>query len=247
MFFLIRHGERADFVNDPKEHKKVIVPCDPPLTTYGHQMAFETGEYLKIQLERFKLEKRCSLDAKIVLISSPFYRCLQTTKMIAKGVGLENLYSKNIFVEDAIGEYWSTICGLNKYTPQKRFFSNLNEQLEEELFSELKPQHNTFFDYEKNPVFKPHWEENMIKSKKRFLKVYETMTNTATESKNWDKIFVLCSHGISFDACRTHLDNNTYPDFCCIYLIEQDVKQSKEKGYMKYKQIIRNHYAYKKR
>jgi len=68
--YIIRHGEREDDVNPNWKSDR---PWDPPLTERGKRQALEAGEFL------------AGKNIKIVY-TSPFSRCLQTTKYVLKGI-----------------------------------------------------------------------------------------------------------------------------------------------------------------
>ena len=74
--FLLRHGEREDHIN-PKWRETAARPFDPPLSPVGIKQAEATAQYIKSNL---------SID---VLITSPFFRTLQTSHSIANSLGLK--------------------------------------------------------------------------------------------------------------------------------------------------------------
>src|SRR5688500_6656895 len=81
-FIVMRHSERSDRVGlIPKLHK-----FDPELTDYGKRQAYEMGEIIRKKL--FESEQNdFKLDpTKILFLSSPFARTLQTAKHFAKGL-----------------------------------------------------------------------------------------------------------------------------------------------------------------
>jgi broad specificity phosphatase PhoE len=104
MLFLIRHSERCDRVRDPIERAKIEYKYDMPITSKGEAIAFKTGKFMQTQLAKIRKAKSHSPEAKIVLVSSPYIRCIQTSKMIVKALGIENIDSSTIFIEDAIQE-----------------------------------------------------------------------------------------------------------------------------------------------
>lgn len=97
MFYLVRHGHRHDH-GSYHERETVNVTYDPKLTKIGEWMAFKTGMELIEEIGR---------DKEIMFISSPFYRCLQTSDFMLCGmISMEtNVYKDQIFVEDLIREH----------------------------------------------------------------------------------------------------------------------------------------------
>lgn len=65
MFYVIRHGERADLLTTTSEISEVVKPDDPPLTTAGHDQSYQTGLFLKSELEKFRQDPSYSPNAKI--------------------------------------------------------------------------------------------------------------------------------------------------------------------------------------
>ena len=212
---------------------------DPPLTALGHQMALKTGEYLKEQLEMMKHEKKCSENAKVVLITSPFYRCLQTSKMIALGLGIDNIQNQDLLVEDAIEEWFVLTCGVKQDTRTTRNFSNLTDELRKELFLELRPVSNSFFDYTNKPKLRAKYQESFFASVERFSAIYDIMTSLDTP----DKVYVLVSHGISVEATQDLVPKYRFPGYCAVNLVVKDFEKC-EKNKPKYKMAVQNHYAW---
>lgn len=83
MMFFIRHGERAD--NCPKERYDVINHYDPHLTVVGREQSKKTGASLRKLLKLKKL-------TKVIILSSPFLRCLQTAQEIANELGSTEIH-----------------------------------------------------------------------------------------------------------------------------------------------------------
>ena len=245
MFFIIRHGERADFTHDDPSTPKVINPVDPPLTPKGHKQAYQTGLFLRQQLQYLNSYDD-QQNPKIVQISSPYYRCLQTSKQIALGLGLDNIHQSQLYIEDAIEEWCNSRCKLDETSCHEIFFRQLTPEHNQELFSELTPSTNKFFDYEKNPDFNPQFEESLVNCRKRFLKVYNILSEKSQHEKNQNLIHVICSHGAAITALYGRIDNWHQPDFCALNLIEKDNEKSDLYGKDLYKALISNHYAWKK-
>ena len=117
MLYLIRHGQRANIAN-LKEFTKIQISHDPHLTSIGEFMAYQTGEYIckENNYEKFPL----------LVMSSPYLRCIQTAENILKGIeftpGDDAMQDNTIFLEDSLREvqgpeafvdpkdYWNTTC-----------------------------------------------------------------------------------------------------------------------------------------
>lgn len=88
MIILIRHGERADSVTS--EHSKVLCEYDPPLSSLGELQSELTAKCLKL------------LEKEIIIVSSPFLRCLQTANIIKSQI--PNAFKNTIYIEETISE-----------------------------------------------------------------------------------------------------------------------------------------------
>lgn len=91
---LCRHGNRLDAA-DKKWHLTSPTPYDPPLTYSGLQQARQVGNYISGILEQVKLEHEAKNEGspgfkrrrfRIVIHTSPFLRCVQTSVGISSGL-----------------------------------------------------------------------------------------------------------------------------------------------------------------
>ncbi|KRW99303.1 hypothetical protein PPERSA_02415 [Pseudocohnilembus persalinus] len=96
LLFLLRHGERADNSQDLNELKKIINKQDPPLTELGKIQAFEAGQEIKNYLIQNK--NKYPHIKNLIIISSPFLRCLMTAENIH--LGLENYLKTDEIITD---------------------------------------------------------------------------------------------------------------------------------------------------
>ncbi|UNI21882.1 hypothetical protein JDV02_007831 [Purpureocillium takamizusanense] len=93
--FVVRHGNRLDAA-DKKWHLTSPTPYDPPLTYGGFLQARQVGNQISNYLEQAKLDEEVSQNGaalsakrrrfKIVIHSSPFLRCVQTSIGISSGL-----------------------------------------------------------------------------------------------------------------------------------------------------------------
>ena len=192
-------------------------------------------------MARLIKEKLKQENFKFCVISSPYYRCLQTSMQICQAIGYENISQKTLFVEDAIEEWYHT-CEVPKDVRQKRFWgNNWSEEKNHELFSEINPVYNTIFDYQKYPVLNVKLDEGMdTKCRERFSQVYDTLIEKTSE--NPDITYICVSHGASIESQQTVMSNYSFPNFCGINLLKSAGKN--QKGNSTFKPVIADHYNY---
>ncbi|EPT04286.1 hypothetical protein FOMPIDRAFT_1021959 [Fomitopsis schrenkii] len=91
--YIARHGFRLNWVTS--EWKSVTgLPRDPPLAAYGLTQAQELADYFLSLPED---------QQPTVILSSPYYRCLQTTTPVSKALQVP------IFVEHGLSEWYSPV------------------------------------------------------------------------------------------------------------------------------------------
>ncbi|KJZ79770.1 hypothetical protein HIM_00484 [Hirsutella minnesotensis 3608] len=93
--FVVRHGNRLDAA-DKRWHLSSPTPYDPPLTYGGFLQARQVGNQIGEILEQAKIDEHESSNGseptkkrrryKIVIHSSPFLRCVQTSVGISSGL-----------------------------------------------------------------------------------------------------------------------------------------------------------------
>ncbi|TQV98881.1 hypothetical protein V2A60_007419 [Cordyceps javanica] len=145
--FVVRHGNRLDAA-DKKWHLTSPTPYDPPLTYSGLQQARQVGNYVAGILEQAKLEHEAKNEGKasfkrkrfrVVIHTSPFLRCVQTSVGISSG--LAQLPSDSIYnPSDIIVPPRAAKGQTNKLkTAVLRIDSFLGEWLSPEYFEMITP------------------------------------------------------------------------------------------------------------
>ncbi|PTD01838.1 hypothetical protein FCULG_00010105 [Fusarium culmorum] len=140
--FVVRHGNRLDAA-DKKWHLSSPTPYDPPLTYGGWLQARAVGNQISSILEQSKAEYESnSKDTKrrrrfkVVIHSSPFLRCAQTSIGISSGLAQtphESPHRPNDIFVSATGppkHFRSTILRLDSF---------LGEWLSPEYFEHITP------------------------------------------------------------------------------------------------------------
>ncbi|PPQ64398.1 hypothetical protein CVT26_002105 [Gymnopilus dilepis] len=122
--FIARHGFRLNWVNTIWTSPTGL-PRDPPLTAYGETQAEELAQYFLSFPEE---------DRPTAIFSSPYYRCLQTSKPIAQALGLP------IYVEHGIAEWYSPVAPGTGLHPRPDSSEYLKSH-----FPEVDPSWKTIF------------------------------------------------------------------------------------------------------
>lgn len=103
MLYIIRHGQRSD-IGNLKEFVKMKKDHDPHLTSIGEFMSYKTGDGI---CEEHDYEK-----FPLLMISSPYLRCIQTAENILKGIEFVKnkhaMQDNTIFLEDSLRELQSS-------------------------------------------------------------------------------------------------------------------------------------------
>ncbi|RUS27670.1 histidine phosphatase superfamily [Jimgerdemannia flammicorona] len=80
--YIVRHGERMDRIDKNWQPDPSLGLWDPPLTPRGFLQAQKTGAYLT---DLAKEKAALNPDFRVVIYTSPFQRCVDTTLGLAQG------------------------------------------------------------------------------------------------------------------------------------------------------------------
>ncbi|ORX60409.1 phosphoglycerate mutase-like protein [Hesseltinella vesiculosa] len=124
--FIVRHGERLDQSGDQWQADPAHGIWDPPLSTLGHQQAQKTGQALGQLLAQRKLN-----TPTVLVYTSPFQRCIDTTLGLIKG--LEPYANKTspplIRMDLGLGEWMSEQFYEDVYCSAAEFMARHQESL----------------------------------------------------------------------------------------------------------------------
>lgn len=116
--YIARHGYRANWLPPPHPPNPTGVDSDPPLADHGVDQAKQLAAYLT---------GISSTERPEFILSSPFYRCVQTAQPIAE------MLSIPIVLERGIGEWYKRgrpiVPEPANYELLTKFFSKLNPEL----------------------------------------------------------------------------------------------------------------------
>jgi len=122
--YVARHGFRLSWITQIWKSETGL-PRDPPLAAYGHSQAQELAEYFLSLREG---------ERPTAIFSSPYYRCLQTSKPIS------NALKVPIFVEHGLSEWYSPVQPGTGLHPRPYPATELQS-----YFSEIDPSWKSIF------------------------------------------------------------------------------------------------------
>lgn len=213
MYYHIRHGQRSDHMAKcPADWDQIKNTSDPHLTEEGKRMGLESGKYFKSLMNTPEFTNK-----KICIMTSPYYRCLQTTEKIIEGLGIENVYNKTIYVEYAYEEWWSNIANVGESARIKRVFNNLTPEYEKELFSQVTAYETNHFFADKDFWSSMTYPETYSSMIERNIKAIDHVAWLALQPEHQDKVFLVVSHGSYGFALEPMLNQTiTMPNYCGI-------------------------------
>ncbi|KAI8082175.1 histidine phosphatase superfamily [Thamnidium elegans] len=100
--FIVRHGERLDHTDKSWQPDPSLGIWDPPVTTLGLQQSEKTGIQIIEMMRAQKLDIR---NTKIVVYSSPFQRCIDTSIGIIKGIQNTVKTTPTLRLDIGLGEW----------------------------------------------------------------------------------------------------------------------------------------------
>ncbi|CAA7266478.1 unnamed protein product [Cyclocybe aegerita] len=122
--YIARHGFRLNWISTTWQSATGL-PRDPPLTAYGETQAEELNQYFL----SFPEDERPT-----AIFSSPYYRCLQTSRPLAKALGVP------IYVEHGVVEWYSPVAPGTGLHPRPGSTESLKT-----FFSEIDPSWSTLY------------------------------------------------------------------------------------------------------
>lgn len=130
MIFAVRHGQRADDPLVAQESTKIQLDYDPPLSKHGVAQAYMTGKYMRDFISA--IERKTGEPQKIVLLSSPFLRCIQTALALANG--LDYFHKNTLYITNEISEIQKTKFFSKDVLPDLLFRKNVSNEIDTNYF-----------------------------------------------------------------------------------------------------------------
>ncbi len=119
IIYFVRHGERLDLLQAEKldREEEVQVDKNALLSDFGKTQSFVTGMHIARSMKNFPK------DSKVIIMSSPYLRCLQTAFQIMLGLKMEGfrIYEPTIFYTDFLKEFQNEKTKMTKQEMQTEF------------------------------------------------------------------------------------------------------------------------------
>ncbi len=198
MIFTIRHGERADQIDD-RIASDIELIHDPPITKLGHLQSYSAG--MKIQSlvqEGYKSGLLSTPNPQYVFVSSPFIRCLQTAYHMIKSLDPKDIYKETIFYEEGIGE----LMAESLFTDHILDKLYIRHKTEEEVKKLVPYKIQEGFVKSNEHVIRPGYPENVGSGYERFDLCYKEIMDYFMRELNQknDKVLVLVTHAFGISA-----------------------------------------------
>lgn len=236
MFAIIRHGERADKSENCSERKRIEIEFDPHLTQTGHLMAARTGRLLMDLFAQKISEKILDENYEIVLISSPFLRCLQTAAEIMRHTSSKR-HNGVLRVEESITEWLNSKWFPSKNSIDELSIHKMGEKRKKELFGDAQIKKNELFEELglKRPEIGENSMEEAISRIEVFYKKFLEEILAKEDQKPFKRVYVFVSHGFTISGLiqlaegQRSLREHGWVDYCSTNIGFYDkLKRSKE-------------------
>lgn len=197
MFAIIRHGERADHAGG-EEWAKNEVKFDPHLTPLGALQAQAAGQRVaKIVKSAIDDGLLATPKPKILVLSSPFLRCIMTARNIIKGLQDEyEIVDNAIHVQYGLAEYIEAAFDAT-VLEDLHFAKGDKEKLSKYVDYEVKKGYIDETDFELLPKYSEDWPGYH----KRFLYFVDRFRKLHEEKLEKEGIVTLAvSHGAAIQC-----------------------------------------------
>ena len=201
MIFAIRHGQRADdpCSNDPSF---IELEYDPPLSSYGLAQAHLTGLYLREAISN--LQSSSGEKQKIVVLSSPFLRCIQTAIYLSNA--LDYFHKNTIYITDEISEIQKSKFFSKDVLPDLLFRRNAQNKNFSESFNGKKinlKEKSLMKKMTSNSKNSPVFPETIADCSMRFKKARININQKYLRQNFSNTIVILVTHSIGVQ-CMIH-------------------------------------------
>ena len=178
LYFLVRHAER----NDNEAPGELKVKDDPTITEYGKHQASETAREIKKMIENYKKEGLVDKDAKVIVLTSPFLRCIQSAYHIAQYFGKKA--NETIYIEDGLIEWQKDFNNMIDEKHQKLAYDHMKPETIKRFFNGKNSfERNAIFDYKTQQCLQRAVYENNEQIRNRYVAIMENLVDLAIKNK----------------------------------------------------------------
>ncbi|KAI7876497.1 histidine phosphatase superfamily [Mucor mucedo] len=151
--FIVRHGERLDHTDKLWQPDPSLGIWDPPITPKGFKQAEKTGSTILEMLRQQTIDIK---NANIVIYSSPFQRCIDTSIGVVKGLRKSKNITKTptLRIDIGLGE-WMCERFFDSVCPAQYLMSRQQEKL-------ARQQAFSYSMLAKKSFITPEEEEGML-------------------------------------------------------------------------------------
>ena len=148
VLYVIRHAEWVDLEDKnlySVQKSQGVSPTDTHLTSWGVEMAIQSGQYLKKELSEKHPTKK-----NYMIISSPYLRCIQTSLGIIEGLGdTQNIYGGKLFIESGFEECFSEFAMVRESTRKDLMYHKFENDLtlKNSIFKGIPYETDTLLNY----------------------------------------------------------------------------------------------------
>jgi Fructose-2,6-bisphosphatase len=217
MIFILRHGERADNCG-PEEFNKIECLHDPHLTEFGKIQAQAAGKtlqsFIQESYEKGYLETR---NPQIVMVSSPFLRCIQTASHILDTFEPKDIYQGSIFIDEGVSEYLGKEFYDKDPLDELYIRTRSKEDIRKYTKYNLVDGFLEFQIYSSKATYPENHETFFRRVQEGYRNIVEHFNNNINKDKT--KVLVILTHGLGTKGMLScHLENQICrkTDYTCI-------------------------------
>ncbi|KAL4476078.1 hypothetical protein ABPG74_009811 [Tetrahymena malaccensis] len=184
MIFVLRHAERADNSPYQDDQKDVKLDFDPHLTDLGALQSQFCAQSIKKILETYNPNVK-----RVVYVSSPFLRCIQTVQYVNQYLGLNAIEDK-MYVQTQIGEM------LRSSWFQEDINKKLTQKTDPNLSQQIGLKIEEPFVQDERLIQQVYPEDKLGDFQDRFKVAYEVIAEKFLNTYNTEEtVLILVTHG----------------------------------------------------
>jgi broad specificity phosphatase PhoE len=227
MIFVLRHGERADD-NGPRDD--IEKSFDPHLTDHGKEQAIVSGFALAQMIDKaIKDGLIKTSNPEIVIVSSPYLRCLETAAGLLSGLQKYKVVNNTIYADDGIAEFQGEVFFDAPHMHDLHFKAKTEVKQLKKLHSiKIKSGFLGKNIHSAMPQFPEIHKDFFERAKTSFWTIFDHYQSQL--NKNSDKVLILVTHGFMSRAILgyNHHITSKGTEYCCISQLYYPEKDSRK-------------------